>query len=222
MFSKHFDIIGHLNYVIHYLALGLAIGDKFKLPLEGPVGLQSYWAHSLYTAALVEKIVVCMSDIRARPSLGIAYLSGLLHNFGYLLMGQILPQHFQAINAHIPYNPHLTYREVEHIIVGVSHDVLGFWLMENWHMPAPVLQSNLHHHDEGICSEEATIVGLVNTATCLLKSLGVGDADNSRPNPEILKSLGVNAEKLDLIIQDFAEHTADLNEICYQLVKAAD
>ncbi len=61
---------------------------------EGPIGLRKHWHHSVFTACMTDLIIRRMPKA-LRPSEGVAYLCGLLHNFGYLILGEIFPQHFE-------------------------------------------------------------------------------------------------------------------------------
>jgi prolyl-tRNA editing enzyme YbaK/EbsC (Cys-tRNA(Pro) deacylase) len=65
------------------LAFGLSLGKAFNNPKEGPLGLDNFWQHSLYCAALTQALCNQINGA-IRPPAGVGYLAGLLHNFGTL------------------------------------------------------------------------------------------------------------------------------------------
>ncbi len=203
------------------LALGLALGDKFKTPIDGPIGLNNFWKHALYTAALQERLVKLM-PAKCRPKMGIAYLTGLLHNFGYLLLGELYPAHFDKLNTLLEANPHLTQVHMEDYVLGVRHTELGAWLLEAWSMPDEVIDCNrYHHHGLEHYPEEATCLVLVNTAITILRQYEIGDASTNVIPEENLKYLKISRDKLEESLTEFEEEFECLQEIAQQLVKAA-
>ncbi|VAX00154.1 hypothetical protein MNBD_GAMMA20-1127, partial [hydrothermal vent metagenome] len=65
------------------IAIGLSLGKAFNIPNFGPMGLYPFWRHAVYSAALCQRLSYCISGPqRLQP--GMAFLAGLLHNFGVL------------------------------------------------------------------------------------------------------------------------------------------
>jgi prolyl-tRNA editing enzyme YbaK/EbsC (Cys-tRNA(Pro) deacylase) len=82
------------------LALGLSLGRTLEVPKDGPQGYTPFWQQSVYTAAMMSELVRALPP-GSRPTQGIAYLCGLLHNFGFLILGHVFPPHFKMVNRHI-------------------------------------------------------------------------------------------------------------------------
>ena len=157
------------------LALGISIGKSLKIPKEGPLGIREYWKQSIYTASLVEKLCRAM-PVKQRPERGLIYLSGLLHNFGHLLLGHIFPPQFRLINQMIIANRHVSIEDIEHYILGVTHEEIGAWLMQNWHMPDELIVAVHRHHQEEFWSKHSVYSNLVLVANRLLKKLDIGNS----------------------------------------------
>jgi prolyl-tRNA editing enzyme YbaK/EbsC (Cys-tRNA(Pro) deacylase) len=90
------------------LALGLALGRALEVPKDGAHGVNAYWVQSVYTAALMDGLAKAI-DVKERPQVGLCYLSGLLHNYGYLVLAHVFPPYFEVINRHLEANPHLSH-----------------------------------------------------------------------------------------------------------------
>ena len=69
------------------MALGMAAGRGLRIPPDGPIGLHAFWRHAVYSAALCQGLAsLAPRQLGLQP--GLAWLAGLLHNLGYLLLGQ--------------------------------------------------------------------------------------------------------------------------------------
>ena len=86
------------------MALGLATGKSFRNPCDGPLGLHAFWQHAVYSATLVQALAKRMLP-NARPQPGMAYLAGLLHNFGFLLLGHLFLPEFKLLNKLVIAHP---------------------------------------------------------------------------------------------------------------------
>ncbi len=86
------DVISRvLGYdLVMDVALGVSVGRSFRNPSEGPLGLEAYWRHGIYCASLTQQLAALVPSMQ-RPRPGMAYLAGLLHNFGILLFGPFIP-----------------------------------------------------------------------------------------------------------------------------------
>lgn len=86
------------------IALGFAVGRPFNIPMEGPLGLRDFWRHSIYSASLSQAL--CDFMPRGTPfQPGMAYLTGLLHNFGLLILGHLFPKEFGLLHKAVIQEP---------------------------------------------------------------------------------------------------------------------
>ncbi|MCP3673295.1 MAG: HDOD domain-containing protein, partial [Gammaproteobacteria bacterium] len=122
------------------LVLGISVGKSLYVPTDGPIGLQAYWRQSVYCATLSEKLCSFISG-KNRPQRGLVYLSGLLHNFGQLLLGHLFPPQFYLINSYVAMNPHIPVVDIERYLLGISHVEVGALLMESWNMPSELTEA---------------------------------------------------------------------------------
>lgn len=199
------------------LALGISVGKSLNVTPDGPLGLKAYWKQSVYNATLSEKLCSYIQG-RVRPQRGLVYLSGLLHNFGQLLLGHLFPPQFYLINHYVAMNPHIPLSDIENYLLDTNHLQIGSWLMNNWNMPVELITSVRQHHSEDTFHEHAVYANLVLISNRLLKRIGVGDATQLVLPEAILDAIGIQEEDafkaLDLIVSDERE----LNSIAQQLV----
>ncbi len=171
-----FDLVSHI-------ALGIASTRAFSVPHDGPLGMKAFWKHALYCA------VVCQSLARkiGKPDQVnpvTAYLCGLLHNVGVLLMGHLYPAEFSALNLFAAQHPAMPLHTMEkdcgeqgaaHSVMTLGHDQIGGYLMEQWRLPDAVVIAGYQHHNAQYDGEHADYVYLVQLSNRLLAQRQIGD-----------------------------------------------
>jgi len=176
------------------LLAATAIGRRFRIAPGGPLGMTGYWRHGLYCATLVGELVKDLPpDIYPRP--GLAHLGGLLHQFGYLLLGQLFPAQFFILNRFLAVNNHLPPSLVEQYVLGVGHEFIGAWLLEAWRLPRELVAAVRWHHQEDYSQPYAEYANLVLIANRLLRRLDIGDETTEQLPIYILGSLGLDEEQ---------------------------
>lgn len=178
------------------IAFGLSLGRAFNNPNEGPLGLQNFWRHSVYCAALTQSLCGAI-DFTRRPPAGMGYLAGLLHNFGILLLGHLFPAQFDRLNKAVEENPGRSILELERETIGVSHTELGLWLMDAWDMPKEIIQTVTEHHNPKHEGDFATYANLVHIANALLKRHGIGEGESVDVPTELMQRYGLSEADLE-------------------------
>lgn len=178
------------------IAFGLALGKAFNNPKDGPLGLNSFWKHSVYCAALTQALCNAIEFTR-RPPAGMGYLAGLLHNFGFLLLGHLFPTQFVRLNKLVEENPDRDILELEREAVGVTHTEMGVWLMDAWDMPREIINAVSGHHDPKFHNAFSTYANLIYIANALLKRHGIGDAPSMDIPENLLQQFELTEEQLE-------------------------
>jgi len=190
------------------MALGIAVGKQFRNPVDGPLGLNAFWQHSVACATLTQRLARLM-PIEQRPKPAMAYLTGLLHNFGFLLLGHMFQPEFYLLNKLVATHPDTPVIELEHQVIGMGqakdviemgHAQLGAWLMEAWRLPDEVTVTVREHHSEHYQGEHAVFVKLVKVANHLLKRVNIGDESDCELPLYILSELGLDET---MVMDDF-------------------
>lgn len=184
--SIHDAIVRVLGFdMVLNLALGLALGNTLKLPEHRPDGYLPYWEQAVYVATCTEAIISCMPR-ECRPSYGCSYLSGLLHNFGYLITSEVFSNQFKTICQHVDASPHSSPLEIERHIIGVTRNQLASWLMRFWHMPEEVCVALRHQNETEFDKEFSEYSALLYITKKLLNEKGIRTCVSNEPIPESL------------------------------------
>ena len=191
------------------LAMGLALGRTLQQPKDAPEGFLDYWHQAIWMAQSAG-IITGLMPRGSRPSFGLAYLSGLLHNFGYLVLAHVFPPHFSLICRYTEANAHLDTRYVEQHLIGVTREQIGSQLMDIWAMPEEVVLALRHQKNpdyRGPCEAYAHVLWL---ARHLLAERGVPVGPRTTLPEGFLEHLGLNAGEL---AQEFDELVANSGDI---------
>lgn len=169
--------------LVSNIVLGIASAKAFKVSQEGPLGLKAFWKHALY-CAVVSQSLARKIDKPGQLNPATAYLCGLLHNIGVLLMGHLFPLEFDQLNQLAAQHPEQSLQKLEQTMVmmgqasqimALGHDRIGGSLLEQWRLPAPVVASCHHHHDPDYHGPFVDYVHLVQLSNRLLAQRQLGD-----------------------------------------------
>jgi len=188
-----FRVLGYEN-VLH-MALGSAVAKAFKLPEEGPLGANTYWQNATYSASLVQKLSRQLDkSLGVKP--GLAYLCGLLHNVGYLVLGTLFPSEYFWFNKVLSAKKDTPVIEIEQRLLGITHVELGQTLMQFWHMPEEIVAVVASHHQADYQAEYSHYVNLVMLADQILKGHNMSDADSDEISESLCQQLGLSDEQV--------------------------
>lgn len=188
-----------LDLVIN-LALGVAMGKTLKLPQDMPRGATDYWLQAVYNATLAERLsrVKPMAG-HVRP--GLAYLSGLLHNFGYLVLAHLFPPHFSLLSRYIEANPHIGLDYIEKQVLNVTREQVGAWLLEGWSLPPEICVAVRRQNEPDYDGEHWHYARLAHLCNRLLRERGLSDGPVEPIPAELPASLGLTEEDLDRALE---------------------
>ncbi len=195
------------------LLLGSSMGQAFRVAVDGPVGLQALWRHSIYCATLVGELVKVLPD-PACVKPGLAYLCGLLHDFGYLVLGHVLPARFFLLNRFLAVNRHVPLSAVERYVLGAEHWQIGAWLMQAWNLPEEVIAATRWHHSEEGTQPHAEYSNLVLIANRLLHYVGLGEEHNNRLPALAMFMLGISHDQAMAALGQVHSSMAELDSLC--------
>lgn len=216
--SIHDAIVRVLGFeMVLSLSLGLALGSTLKLPNRRPEGCVSYWQQAVYVATCTEAVISCMPR-EQRPSYGCSYLSGLLHNFGYLIVSEVFTRQFDDICNEIDANTHASPQNIEKHIIGVSRDQLAAWLMELWNMPEEVCVAIRHQSDPSYAGEHAEYARLILLTRKMLNEKGIrtGVSDDAIPD-EMFDAFHLERQEVSEAIDIMLESTEMLEAMTHQM-----
>ncbi len=183
------------------MALGVSVGKMFKNPKDGRLGLNEFWRHATYNAVLCQKLTKAIKG-KLKPRPGMAYLAGLLHNFGLLLLGHLFPKDFQLLNKAATQYPETSIIELEHTMIGTTHMEIGVWLMQAWNMPDEIVISLREHHNEHYHDIHSVYPNIIMLANRMLADVEIGDEISTELPQSILNSLLIDKDEATQIFEE--------------------
>jgi len=193
--------------LVSNLTLGLILGKAIAIPADRRTGILPYWAQAAYCSLAVEALARLMPPGQ-RPRQGLLYLTGLLHNFGYLVLAHTFPPHFEIICRYTEANPTISHIALEQHLIGISREQIGAWLLHTWRMPDELVTALRHQHDAEYAGPHAVYANLIYMALRLLHKHDIGSAPATPIPPEMFQRHGLDA--------------AQCREVVAQLVQSDD
>jgi HD-like signal output (HDOD) protein len=153
--------------MVFNMALGMAIGDSLNLPESHVSGASPYWLDAVYSAATVEALSrQAAKDKQINPGTG--YLTGLLSNFGTLVVGHVFPPQYASICRIQEANPSIGYPGIDQHVLHVNREVLAATLLELWNLPEEITTAIRFQNVGGYVGEHQYHVALLRLAQDLL------------------------------------------------------
>lgn len=196
------------------LALGVAMGRIMSLPENMVRGGTPFWLQSVALAVFSDHLARLVQS-EQRPKPGLVYLSGLLHNFGYLLLAHLFPAQFSTLSRYIEANPHLPCTLVEQQVLRLTREQVGAWLLENWDLPAEVCVAVRRQHEPGYTGEHAEYAQMIHIASRILRELGYSDGPVEPVSASELLRIGLTPELKDLAVESFLNNQEQLRELAH-------
>lgn len=191
--------------LIRSLATCLAIQRLFERNsrLEG-VDIADFWMHSLLVGELARGI----ADSAAYPAPDEAYLAGLLHNIGELVMLNAIGEPYRRFLRNSADNPRLLGEESQ--LFATTHADVGGWLIDRWGLDSVLGDSVAFHHatphDILTATALPQIVWLAQTLVTL--------PDDTPDVGLVINGASFTVRKADLLVtrEQAIEHTRQIAE----------
>jgi putative nucleotidyltransferase with HDIG domain len=120
--------------------------------LENTLDYKEFWCHSI----LVAEVAGMLAEENPRSTslmASEAFMIGLLHDVGKLLLDQYFEDEFSRSRAYAVENG-CTDAEAERATLGVDHGRIAAELMEYWNLQGNLIESVRGHHNVAECDEE--------------------------------------------------------------------
>lgn len=208
--SVHDAIIRVLGFdLVMNLAMGLALGKTLKVPDDQPKGFAPYWQQAMWMA-LCTTSVVSKIEPKHRPGFGLSYLSGLLHNFGYLVLAHVFPPHFKLLCRYLEANRHLDSAYIEHFLLGITREQVGSQLMAVWNMPEEVISAIRFQKHPASAEQHAEYAYLLKLSQHLLSEAGIIRGTGEKLDESVYIALHISKEDAQAAMQQLLESHEDV------------
>lgn len=127
--------------LVHSLATCLSIQRLFdRNPNLGASDVADFWSHSL----LVGELARGVAELAEYPHPDEAYLSGLLHDIGELILLSAIGEPYRRFLVNSTEIPRLQGEEVQ--LFGTTHAEVGSWLIDHWGLDSVLADGTAFHH----------------------------------------------------------------------------
>jgi len=124
------------------IAIGAAVHSDFdQAEAISAFGLKQFWWHSL-TCATLAKLIARKTSYPAPEE---AYLSGLFHDIGKLVLWVNFPKEYAEVLQLYRAKPDLLLESETRL--GGTHCKVGAWMINRWNMQSFVADAVLYHHE---------------------------------------------------------------------------
>ena len=199
------------------VALGIAtISAVTRLP-EGQLKTNELWSHSL-TIALAMRVIAKAMPPRSRPLDDQIFLSGLLHDIGYMALSYLDTKASDAVHIQLQAQPERPVTEIELELLGMTHADIGAHLGHHWHLPEEIVAVMRYHHTPEVADADIgqPLVRLVNIAERMLSDVGIAEHTAHEISEQEWLTLGIDPAKA----QEIAEQVAAVAEQAKQMAGA--
>lgn len=130
---------------VRSLVLSIHVVSCFDQNVRG-FSIDQFEEHSLRCAMLARAIMECqVADSAAAED---AYIAGMLHDIGKLMLASSLPEKYQEAEARA-ISGKTSLCAAEKTVFGATHGDVGAYLLSLWGLPAPIVEAVAFHHSPG-------------------------------------------------------------------------
>jgi putative nucleotidyltransferase with HDIG domain len=136
---------------------------------RSPAGFDAkdLWTHSIAVAVISKHLAIA-----SRLSLpDEAFVSGLLHDIGKLILWQFFPEDFMNIWEQVR-EQKAAFCEAEKRQIGVGHARIGSHLAERWKLPPDIVFTIRNHHASSERVNQSPLLLLIHSADSFINAMG--------------------------------------------------
>lgn len=157
-----------------------------------------FWRHAVATAVCAKLLAKHL-----RLNQDYAFMIGLLHDIGRLVLVTCSPQRYAEVLAHRQEHD-CCLLDSEIAVLGVPHTAVGSALAAHWKFP-PLMQKAIEDHHDKAHGTAPSLAGLVHIADGIAHALDLSGVDNDLVPPisaETWKSLALQQDVADGIFRE--------------------
>jgi len=188
----------------------LAVHQKTVEIFSGGAQVEGYsrenlWQHCIAVAQLVKSIYRKEFGERGEH----AYITGILHQMGIIILDQFYPEAFREI-ATISARKEQNFAELERQTLGITHAEIGAAVLGHWGLPEDIVQPVLYHHSPTaapMAVRKASMALFVADNMCQINEVGFTDSPvfNEPLFERCLDALKLNYKSLEALYNEVLE-----------------
>jgi putative nucleotidyltransferase with HDIG domain len=203
------DAIAIMGYnSIRSLVLTSVFNDFFK-----SFGLTEklLWEHSLTCASISQRIAKSSKF----PKIEEAFLVGLMHDIGKVILNLRLPQKMSQIVQEVYNAQQSTFSELEQESFGFTHSEVGQAIAGKWNFAKEIEEAIGNHHHPEMAKVQPSLSYIVHLANAFCHKLEIGPVKDPSLNLMALEStrvLKLSQSAIDQLLDDTSQMLASQQE----------
>lgn len=189
---------------IKSIVLSSTIFDIFKKDTgDAEFNYLEFWKHSIGVGASA-RVISRMVGMKEQEE---AFIAGLLHDVGKLVILQYMPEKAKEIMAYVRANNCLI-SQAEEKVLGVTHAEVGAWLGDRWNLAKGLVDVCRFHHNPALSSQFQKMCSIVHLADIITRAVRVGSGgDRKIPNlsESAWRTLNLREQDFDRMIGETFE-----------------
>ncbi|MFH1843874.1 MAG: HDOD domain-containing protein [bacterium] len=178
---------------IRNAALALSIFDQFSgEESDSHLNIVKFWEHSVTVASICKVLAEKVTPNLAEE----AFVIGLLHDTGKLIMKKYFPADFDTLTHHLAADEKC-WIEGEKELFPVNHATIGKTVFRAWDFPASVVEAIQFHHDSIDASSHPQLISLLQVSNSISYHLEMGSPLSHGPtpiDPDVFDILGITPD----------------------------
>lgn len=156
--------------VVKNIVLSVSVFETFSQDsIAEEFGKYRFWEHSIACGATARVI---------SKHLGVkdpeeAFVGGLLHDIGKLVLEQFLTEEFLKV-LQLVKEKDIPIFQAEEEVLEISHAQIGRFLAQKWNLPQPLEEAIAFHHNPTSAEVQLKLVSAVHLADAIVKGMGIG------------------------------------------------
>ena len=145
----------------------LSVAEAFRNKTDKYLNSKEFMLHSYLTGTACKKLA---ADIGFNNS-GEAFIAGFLHDIGISVLHRYLHSSFINVIESVE-TKGMTYKDAEMEVLGMTHEQVGYFLLDKWNFPKEISEPILTHHtpvESNSCPVLGAVVNLADYITNRLK-----------------------------------------------------
>lgn len=157
----------------------------------GGLDVNAFWKHSVGTAFVTRGLAKWMQMDGES-----AYLSGLLHDVGKVVLDQHFTDFYAPVVDRIDEGG-IRPVDAEQAMLGLTHADVGGRLSVLWKLPEVIQDCIMYHHKPWHTCRYGRMVCLVHLADALCHRLGYGDGESPELDESVIKRFNIGGKYLE-------------------------
>ena len=187
------------------IATGIAMMSLVSKPI-GRFDPQEFWLHNMAVAFAMLPVVRAMPS-KLRPADDLIFLTGMLHDIGFLALAHLNSQLSDDLLTRMLIESERPVTSIEDELMGISHAELGAEFAQHWGLPNEIVAVLRHHHtpDAAGAEEGLPLARIINVTEKLLTATGLHEFVGYQVSDEEWAALGIDPDDAEEIAAQASE-----------------